>query len=74
MNGLYASATDTIPKGAAFFGFRMWLELHSGDPSILLPVEAVALYLCMRSAYLHNRFEVKRSPLRIVHRAWRQTS
>ena len=57
---------------AAFFGFRMWLELHSGDPSVLLWIEATALYICIGSAYLHNRFEVKRNPLRIVHRSWNQ--
>lgn len=57
---------------AAFFGFRMWLELDSGDPSVLLWIEATALYICIGTAYLHNRFEVKRNPLRIVHRAWNQ--
>lgn len=59
---------------AAFFGFRLYLELTSGNPSILLPVEAIALYICLGSAYLHNRFEVKNHPLRIVHRAWNQRS
>lgn len=59
---------------ASFFSFRMWLELTSGDPSALLWIEAAALTVCVGTAYLHNRFEVKRNPLRIVHRSWNPTS
>lgn len=55
---------------AVFFLFRLSMELYSGNPSTLLLFEAAALAILMLTAWVHNRYEIKRNPLRVVHRSW----